>query len=217
VTENDRRAFQRLSLSKPILAVMKDRNVLILDIGISGAYFEHYGEVSAGERFNLLFRWRGDDIEYVTEAMRSTVVRAPGGDGTSTVSHTGVRFVEAIGESESRLQDMMATFVGKVLAAQKANAAPDATQGQGAEFLAQLGEARRMRSRGYMTYRLLGKQWRREATSIPDQPKDGFTVAAFEDEDELETLCRTFERADEDGRQMIRLVAELSARGVRSR
>jgi hypothetical protein len=219
VTEQDRRGFQRLNLSKPILALMNDRNVLILDIGISGAYFEHYGQVAPGDRFNLVFRWRGDDIEYVAEAMRSTVVRAPGGDGTSSVSHTGVRFIEAVGESEARLQDMMATFVGRVLAAQKANATPDATEGQGpgAEFLAQLGEARRIRSRGYMTYRLHGAQWQREATRVPDQPRDGFTVAAFEDEDELETLCRTYETADEEGRQMIRLVAELSARGVRAR
>ena len=39
---------------------------------------------------------------------------------------------------------------------------------------------------------------------------DQFTVAAHEDEDELESLCRTYEIADEDGRKLIRLVAELS-------
>src|SRR5258708_7392560 len=194
---------------------MNDRNVLILDIGISGAYFEHYGQIALGERFNFVFRWRGDDIEYIAQATRSTVVRSPGGDGASIVSHTGAQFVEAVGESEARLQDMIATFVGRVLAAQKANATPEATQGLGAEFLAQLGEARRVRSRGYVTYRLLGSRWWREATNVAVQPQDGFTVAAFEDEEELETLCRTYEAADEEGRRMIRLVAELSARSVR--
>ena len=51
------------------------------------------------------------------------MTKLSGGDGKSTVSHTGVRFVEAVGESEGRLQDLIATFVGRVLAAQKANAA----------------------------------------------------------------------------------------------
>jgi len=45
----------------------------------------------------------------------------------------------------------------------------------------------------------------------PDlQPRNGFTVGAYEDEDDLETLCRTYEAADEEGRSLIRLVAELS-------
>jgi hypothetical protein len=215
VTENDRRGFQRLKLSKPILALMNERSSLILDMGISGAYIEHYGTIAAGERFNLVFRWQGDDIEYVAEAISSTIVRSPGGDGKSIVSHTGVRFIEAVGDSESRLQDFMATFVGRVLAAQKANATPDAKEGHGAAFLAQLGEARRLRSRGYTTYRLLGTKWWREATNAAEQPEDGFTVAAYEDEDELETLCRAYEAADDEGRSLIRLVAELSARTVR--
>jgi len=216
MSESDRRGFQRLRLSKPILAVMNDRNALILDIGISGAYVEHYGELAPGAQFHLSFRWHGEDIAYLAEVARSRVVRTPGGDGQSVVSHTGFRFLKAIGESESRLQDMMATFVGRVLAAQKANAAATELAGDsGTAFLEQLGEARRIRSRGYLTYRFRNGRWSREACSSPLQPEDGFTVAAHEDEEELETLCRTYESTDDEGRGLIRLVAELSARGAR--
>jgi hypothetical protein len=215
MTESDRRGFQRLRLSKPILALMDDQNALILDIGVSGAYVEHYGEVRPGERFRLSFRWHGEDIDYLAEVARSRVIRTPGGDGQSLVSHTGFRFVEGTGESASRLQDMMATFVGRVLAAQKANAAADDLDREGASILAQLGEARRVRSRGYVAYHFRGGKWSREATNDARQPADGFTVAAHEDEDELETLCRTYESADEEGRDLIRLVAELSALSVR--
>jgi hypothetical protein len=35
---DDRREFQRLKLSKPILATMGESNALILDIGIAGAF-----------------------------------------------------------------------------------------------------------------------------------------------------------------------------------
>jgi hypothetical protein len=213
---DDRRGYQRLRLSKPILALMNDQNALILDIGVSGAYVEHYGEVPEDARFRLSFRWHGEDIEYLAEVARSRVVRTPGGDGQSVVSHTGFRFVTAIGKSEARLQDMMATFVGRVLAAQKANAAAvDVGDAEGVVVLEQLGEARRIRSRGYVTYRLHNGRWSREASSAALQPEDGFTVAAHEDEEELETLCRTYEASDDEGRDLIRLVAELSARSVR--
>jgi hypothetical protein len=206
---DDRREFQRLHLAKPILALLDGQNALILDIGMAGAFIEHYGTFEPGERFALLFRWKSEDVEFLCEVRRSEVVR---GSGESAVSHTGARFIQSIGRSEERLQDMMATFVGHVLAAQKANAG--ATRDTDA-MLSQLGGARRSRTKGYMLYRYANGQWHREPTASPQQPAFGFTVAAYEDEEELETLCRAWEIADEEGRRLIRLVAELSARSVK--
>lgn len=214
MTSDDRRTFQRLKLTRPILATALGGNALVLDIGIAGALLEHYGTPEPGDRFRLTFRWQGDDVEFVCEVVRTVVVR-PGSDGQSHVSHTGVRFVEAIGDSDDRLQDLMATFVGRVLAAQKANAAGETRDVQ-PTILEQLGNARRSRSHGYLCYRLKGDMWWRIPTSSPAQPADGFTVAAHEDEDEIEALCRTYAAADDEGRQLIRLVAELSARSPRS-
>lgn len=208
---DDRRRFQRLRLSKPILAVMRHHNALVLDVGMNGAFIEHYGVVNPGDRFNLAFRWQGEDIEYVCEVARSSIVRSPGGDLNNEVSHTGVRFIEPVGESEDRLQDLIATFIGRVLAAQKANASGDATD---ASILAQIGEARRSRTRGFVSYRLRDGKWWRIPTGSAKQPLDGFTVAAHEDEDELETLCHAYEHGDEETRSMIRLVAELSTMSV---
>jgi hypothetical protein len=107
----------------------------------------------------------------------------------------------------------MATFVGKMLAAQKANAG--ATETAASATLVDLGGARRSRTPGYLTYRLSGNTWSREMSDTPTQPLNGFTVAAYEDEDELESLCRAWETADAEGRRLIRLVAELSARTVK--
>ena len=81
--------------------------------------------------------------------------------------------------------------------------------------LAQLGGARRARSAGWMSYRWVDGAWLVAPSSSVLQPNDGFTVAAYEDETELGTLCETYEAADEEGRRLIRLVAELSARGVK--
>lgn len=209
---NDRREFQRLRLSKPILALIDGESALMLDIGIGGAFLEHYGEMTPGHRFRLSFRWQGADVVFMAEVARSIVVRTPGGDGRSIVSHTGVRFVEAIGNSDELLQEMIATFVGRVLAAQRANAAGDASD---AVTLAEIGEARRVRTRGmFISFRYRDGAWWRVPTDSAKQPADGFTVAAHEDEDELETLCRSYEKADEESRRLIRLVAELSVHAV---
>lgn len=214
---DDRRQFQRLRLAKPILATMRGQNALVLDVGMRGAYVEHYGEANPGERFQLAFRWQAQDVEFVCEVARSEVVRQPGGDGMSLVSHTGIRFVEPVGDSDERLQDMMATFIGRILAAQKANASGDTSDASGAVILAQIGEARRARTRGYISYRLKGDKWWRVPTSSPGQPPDGFTVAAYEEEEEIDTLCRAYEAGDDEARSLIRLVAELSAMSVMRR
>ena len=207
----DRREFQRLRLAKPILALLDGQNALILDIGVGGVFVEHYGTFEPGQRFRLLFRWKSEDVEYLCQVRRSAVAR---GSGEATVSHTGARFVEPIGTSDERLQDMMATFVGRVLAAQKMNATGE-TADENDLTLVQLGAARRARARGYVLYRYANGKWVRELTDSPEQPAYGFTVAAYEDEEELETLCRAWEIADDEGRRLIRLVAELSARSVK--
>jgi hypothetical protein len=144
---DDRREFQRLKLSKPILATMRGSNALILDVGLAGAFLEHYGTAEPGERFPLLFRWQGHDVEFSCEVARTVIVRDPGGDGKSLVSHTGVRFLEPRDDAMHHLQDLITSFVGRILTAQKANASGELGESAGATILARLGEARRMRSR----------------------------------------------------------------------
>lgn len=207
---NDRRDFQRLSLAKPILALLDGQNALLLDIGVNGAFVEHYGEPKEGDRFMLLFRWKGTDVEFVCEVVHTAIVRTT---SSSSVSHSGLRFVQWVGDAETRLNDMMATFVGKILAAQKANAG--ATEPSASVALVDLGGARRSRTRGYLNFRRQGGKWIRAASDSPEQPADGFTVAAYENDEELQSLCATYEAADEEGQNLIRLVAELSARTVK--
>ena len=190
--------------------MMDGNNALVLDIGVSGALVEHYGVCTPGDKFILSFRWQGTDVEFVCAVVRSIVTREAA-EGQSTVSHTGVRFTKAIGDSEKHLEDFMATFVGRILAAQKANAAGE-HRTPAPTILEQLGGARRSRTPGYVSYRLKDDTWRRVPTTSATQPADGFTVAAHEDEEEVETLCRAYEQADEEGRQLIRLVSEISSR-----
>ena len=202
----DRRRFQRLKLARPILGTVDTESALILDIGLGGAYVEHHGTRRVDDTVMLAFRWQNEDITLRSEIARTRIV----GDN---VSQSGIYFVESRGQNIDRLQNMMATFVGRILAAQRANANADVDQTSA--ILYQLGDARRSRSRGFVAYLFDGKSWTCRPTQMPDQPRSGFTVAAYEDEDEVEMLCRTYEAADEEGQRLIRLVAELSANTVK--
>jgi hypothetical protein len=215
MTSDDRREFQRLHLAKPILAQFGAANSLILDIGVGGALIEHHGPADSWEQRELRFKWKGEDVALPVEVIRSRVIRELPAMQTVT-SHTGVRFLDVPGSAAEHLNDMMATFVGKVLAAQHANASGKGG-GPDAVLLAQMGAARRARSQGWMSYRWVRGAWHIAPANSPLQPHDGFTVADYEDEDELLELCETYEASDEEGRRLIRLVAELSAMNVKTR
>ena len=207
---DDRRRFQRLKLAQPILGTWNGQSALILDIGIGGAFVEHHGMAKRGETATLGFRWQGHEIEFKCEVARTIIVRAPAATGQGPVSHTGVWLVSPVGDSFDRLQEMMASFVGRVLAAHRANATANPTS-ETTALLAQIGQARRSRTKGFVSYRYNGTTWSRRTVDSAAQPADGFTVASYEDEEDLETLCRAYETSDEEARRMIRLVAELSA------
>ncbi len=209
--ENDRRQFQRIRLARPILAGLRGESALILDVGLGGALIEHHGTAKLGERMTLAFRWQSEDLTFRCEVTRTTLMPADDTDPRQ-ISQSAVQFVDPTSPSLERLQEMMATFVGRVLAAQRANAAANVREE--AAILPQLGGARRSRTRGFVAYLYDGKSWIRRQSRLSDQPRNGFTVPAYEDEEELEALCRAYETADEEGRRLIRLVAELSVASV---
>ncbi len=206
----DQKEFQRLRLSKPILGLLNADNVLILDIGVGAAVVEHHGVLASGAPVRLLFRWKTEDVEFEGEAARSEVIR---GDGSASISHTEIRFLKPIGNSERALGNMMGSLIGEVLAAQRVNASGD--RDDGGDFLSTLGGARRSRSRGYVSYRIEEGKWSRSSTRSPQQPENGFTVAQYEDDDDLRVLCRAWESGDDEARHLIRMLAEMSARTVR--
>lgn len=210
MVSDDRRQFQRLKLPRPIIAEIDGQSALLLDVGVAGAFVEHRGKLEPGSHFTLSFRWQGDQLEFLCEVARSKIVR-PSADATAVLSHSGVRFADASAHSKQRLQEMMATFVRRMLDAQRANASGDHDSEL---LLSKMGEARRARSHGYVAYHLKNDAWTHETTHSSRQPADGFTVSSFEDDDEIATLCETYARADEDGRNLIRLVAELSTSGA---
>lgn len=177
--------------------------VYILDLSLNGARIAHQGTMPPpGRECVLAFQWEGMPIELRCEVTRNTLERLAKTAAEKSVYHAGLRIMDADRQSRALLREMIAELVARALDEQKANARgiPAAAAqcfqtGKGSEFL---------------RFELVNGAWRRTATTRPDQPAHGFTISAEEDREHIEMLCHTFANADEPGRKLIKMMAELS-------
>jgi hypothetical protein len=66
-----------------------------------------------------------------------------------------------------------------------------------------------------VTWTLEEKGWKKRPSLLPDQPDNGFTLAASEPEEQVALLRKTYENGDTEQRRLTRLLAELSVATVR--
>ncbi|HEY6844053.1 MAG TPA: PilZ domain-containing protein [Thermoanaerobaculia bacterium] len=190
----ERREFQRLTLTPPIAATLGTASVRICEIGVLGARVEHDDELGA-ETLDLKFKYAGEPI-----AMRCQVVRSSGS------SESGLRFIAAVGESGDKLRDMLGILVTKEIDRRRTAPGRDPLPSHTVDG----DKTVRGNDAGFLTYRFENGQWSKRPVFLPEQPSTGFTVAKGSDSDEMQRLCRVYEASDEEGRRLIRLFAELS-------
>jgi hypothetical protein len=177
--------------------------VYVLDISLNGVRIAHQGTLPPpGKECVLAFEWEGSPIEFRCEVTRNVLERLAKSTAEKSVYHAGLSIVDADAYSRKSLRQMIAALVARALDEQKANARgvpAEAAQcfqtGKGTEFL---------------RFELINGAWRRTTTTRPDQPAHGFTISAGEDHAHIQMLCHTFENSDEPGRQLIKMMAELS-------
>ena len=197
---DERREFQRLLLTRPIEGFFALHNVRILDVSATGAQIELDSDLPLGETGPLRFAWR--DHKLLIEA---EVVRADEG-------LAGLRF----SEDSQELRELIAQSANEVLRAQLANMTGEREQNilPGDETLT-ASSSRVLGKSGYASMIFDGGAWKRRKALLPDQPPNGFTVSAAEPEDQVALLCDTYEKGDEQQRNLTRLLAELSCATVR--
>ncbi|HYH10496.1 MAG TPA: PilZ domain-containing protein [Thermoanaerobaculia bacterium] len=189
---DERRHFQRLVLLEPLDGWFGDYAVRLIDVSATGALIEHDEEIPADARALLRFFWGGEEIELTAETARSLGYR------------TGIRFIE---ESEPLLR-FIATSAKEMLIALEANARGDREANVvGDETLT---AAWRRPAAGFIRWIFGSHGWKAEHSLLPDQPENGFTIAAAEPDEQVELLCRTYEGGDTEARRLTRMLAELS-------
>lgn len=199
--DDERRQFQRLNFTKPIDGWFGDYAVRLCDVSASGALVEHEDEIDDGSRALLRFWFRREEVELLAEIVRRT-------DGSA-----GLRFVEV----SDTLNKLLAESAVELLMAQEANASGDREHNVvGDETLTSASGAFRIHAGGYVTWTLDGDSWKRRHSMLSDQPPNGFTVSAQEDETQVAMLCRTYADGDEEARRLTRLLAELSVAAPQS-
>lgn len=159
-----------------------------------------------GLQTGLAFERNGKHFSLPTDIVRSVAIDSP---SDATYYHSGLRFQRS--DLDTALRDLIAGEAKNLLMAQAANA-----MGVRMPNLSGTGDRlvpRRPAGGGFLTYLLHLNVWERTPTMSPEQPDEGFTVSVHEDPDELDNLCRVYESSDEDGRKLIRVLAELSLRG----
>ena len=193
---DERRQFQRLTLVEPLDAWFGDFAVRLLNISAAGALIDADEPLPDDARALLRFYWRGAEIELLARTARNLSTQ------------TGLEFLE---ESET-LCTLLAQSANELLRAQEANAAGQREANVFGDETLTAGSAR-ARLAGFVTWTLGDNGWKATRSLLPDQPPNGFTVAAGEPDDQVQLLCRTYESGDTESRRLTRMFAELSVAG----
>jgi PilZ domain len=193
---DERRAYQRLSLTEPLDGWFGDFTVRLVDVSASGAQIEHDEPLPDGARGLLRFFWRGQEVEILAS--------------TARVVHdhrTGLHFLE---ENEI-LRALIAMSAADLLRALEANARGERSANViGDETLT---AAWQRPIAGYVAWTYDGGSWSARPSRDSRQPDNGFTISAAEADDQVEMLRRTYESGDSEARRLTRMLAELSVAG----
>lgn len=194
---DERRAYQRLTLVEPLDGWFGDFAVRLIDVSASGAQIEHDDPIPDDARGLLRFYWRGHEVEILAETAR-----------TIQSNRAGLHFLE----DNDTLRTLLAASAADLVRALEANARGD----RSANIIGDetLTAAWRRPARGFVQWIFDEHSgWRAVHCDAPEQPDNGFTISAAEEDDQVEMLCRTYEAGDDEARRLTRLLAELSVIG----
>lgn len=190
-----------LRLAKPIPAIFGDERVLVLDLGPSGALLSGRCEYEQGAEHELAFLDGRGNVRV------RGLVTGVAEHGVSPERDLLVRFQER----GAGLAEFIARYEEEIHRAEVANAAGDIEHNviDGDRLLSDLGAAARS-SEMFLRCQLNAGRWTREITTRREQPPDGFTISAAENEDQVTLLQLAYEESDEDGRHALREFAAVS-------
>ena len=198
--KRERREFQRLPLAESVPASFGEKAVRLVEIGISGARLEHEERETVGRTALLTFDWEDESVAIECEIVRSGLAPGHDGEGQShNLHHSGVVFVGAEEGSADALRRALSAAVLRRLGKQVPH-----------DGIADYDDTLRPGDAMFITYTFEDGVWKKRRAFLPEQPEVGFTVASDAEKDELQRLCRAYEQAGAEGRQLLRLFCELS-------
>ncbi|HEU5161810.1 MAG TPA: PilZ domain-containing protein [Thermoanaerobaculia bacterium] len=214
----ERRQHQRLQFEQPLPAHFSSTEVDLADLSLRVARIIHQQPLQTGRSGPLRFHWLGHPITVEAEVVRCRMDRMADARGGNVYS-SGLCYLQPHGKGDP-LRELVEEHVVQAVREQIANArgtfiplAERTHLFRSTERLSILlppGEKRGRIPSSFLVCSLTERGWRKIASSDPAQPPQGFTVSALEDTDHVELLCRTYSKAGEQDRHLIRMLAEIS-------
>lgn len=198
----ERRRYGRVRLETSLAATFAGTRARVLEISIVGILVAHEGKIPAGSTHDLLVDWDGAKLDFSCRVVRSTLWRLAKAAGEKSVYHSGLKIMEAGGDSSTRLRELLAERIIRALEEQKANARGIPPL---AAYMYQPGKGEL-----YRRCELVDGVWRKSETIRPTQPANGFTISIDVEPAHVEMLCQTWELTTPEGRRLTQMLAELS-------
>ena len=197
-----KREFERVHFEHPIPARLSGYPVAMIDLAIGGARLLGTTRVQPASEHELQIDWEGKMIQLKCVVTRCVIQVFATKEDQRSKYEIGVRITESIGESDRLMHNLIGTFVLKAIEEQRANWSGVPPVGPYVHIEGKSGKYRRCQ--------WFNGDWQIAETTRPEQPVNGFTVSAEVPPKYLQMLCDTYQKADDDGRRLTRILAELS-------
>lgn len=200
----DRRQFQRIGLTQPMVGTVGDVSAYIVDIAISGAKVLHQKPLPASAELRLSFEWQGRPLKFMCEIVGTEQTERRTRYGVQTLYYTGLLFLRDLGDSTTILKEIIGHYVEKALDEQLSNA-------RGIPPMAASSYQAGRKVSGYLEFVLRSDgTWSRAVVEHPIQPKHGFTISTEETEEQIAMLCASYAEGSAEVRALIQSMAQLS-------
>lgn len=190
------RQTPRVILRNPRRGRFGDAEVLVLEMGLGGAKFEHSARLDVG---------RVETFSCGPLTTRATVkhsVLLPAQAGV--VYQSGVSFTDVGKEEHDLLLDLLVHEAQEQVIEWESNL-------QGVERPKARKPARQSAVKlRFLALRRRSNGWEQKVTSDPNQPPDGITIVEGTAEEDVTVLKETYELADEAMRELMRRVATVA-------
>lgn len=183
--------------------------VTILAVDESGAVVEHsVANLASPLSRRLQFAWEGQEIDLSCQVAESLLQDLLSDERQKLTWHSTI-LIDANSDLTA-LRRARDSWMRKLEKRQEANLMGESGAELPSAAMLSVGQAFRAHKSGYMAFVFREGKWTSRESRSSTQPGDGFTVAAFESEQQTQMLKLAYEEADREGRELIRRFAAAS-------
>jgi hypothetical protein len=195
----ERRGAPRTRIAQSVKVFVGRGEGVLVDLSPEGARMRHSVQAHRGANLRVSFEWQGERFASTAEVLASRVVALS--DGTHPTQYESRLRFRLLTEAASQLlRRVLASVENDDVRKWVANL-------QGWNDPSAPAVQPDSRRGSYLRCRLVRGRWETKWTHDATQPLDGFVVPETLERSEIANLCKTWERLNDDGRHLVRLLA----------